>query len=172
MKRLISSLTLILLTLTPSSVKSQEEQGCFMLDDQGKRINLGILCDEEQTNTNSVHQIPIKRRESGIPVIDVRFNQLYTFEMLVDTGASATVLTPKMAQTLGIRPEGLVMVETAGGVIQSAIGRVNSVQAGNTTINNLAVIISPALSLGLLGQNFLGQYDVIIRQNVIEFHSR
>jgi len=36
---------------------------------------------------------PIKRRASGTPVINVTFNGTQQFEMIVDTGASGTVIT-------------------------------------------------------------------------------
>jgi len=51
-------------------------------------------------------------------------------------------------------------------------GRVASVNAGGAVANNVVVIISPALSTGLLGQNFFGRYDVVIKENVVEFHDR
>ena len=79
-----------------------------MLDDNGNSIDLGHLCQSNATNsrptvkntsnqtqsiTNGVHIIPIKHRRSGIPVIDVKFNDKYIFEMMLDTGASGVVIT-------------------------------------------------------------------------------
>ena len=172
MKHILSAVILLTgVTLFPLTANSQEQQGCFLLDSNGRRIDLGSLCSESNS-TSGIFQAPIKRRESGIPVIDVKFNGSHTFEMLVDTGASATVLTPTMAQTLGVKEEGIVLVETAGGIVKSTKGRVSSIQAGGAVANNLVVLIAPSLSLGLLGQNFFGNYDVTIKENAIEFRSR
>jgi aspartyl protease family protein len=46
------------------------------------------------------------------------------------------------------------------------------VNAGGAVAKNVAVLISPALSTGLLGQNFFRRYDVVIRENVVEFRDR
>lgn len=42
-------------------------------------------------------QVPIKRRQGGIAIVDVTFNRRAPFEMLVDSGASSTVITRQMA---------------------------------------------------------------------------
>jgi aspartyl protease family protein len=45
-------------------------------------------------------------------------------------------------------------------------------EAGGIVAKNVVVGISPSLSLGLLGQDFLGHFDVTIKKNVIEFRAR
>ncbi len=176
MKRhLQSQLTLTMLiaiagvTLTPAVSHSQDNSGCFMVDDRGRVVDLGGLCP---SGTSGALQATIKRREGGTPVIDVTFNGRQTFEMLFDTGASATSITPQMAQALGVVPEGTAIVETAGGIIRSPLGRVTSVAAGGIVSNNIVVSINEFLPLGLLGQDFYGGYDVTIKQNVVEFRPR
>ena len=56
-----------------------------------------------------------------------------------------------------------------GDVIETPVGRVNSIKVGNATVNNANVFIGAS---PLLGQNFFGGYDVIIRKDVIEFHAQ
>lgn len=140
-----------------------------MVDDNGNVIDLGSLCP---SGTSGPLQAPIKRREAGIPVIDVTFNGRQTFEMLLDTGASATAITPQMARTLGVVPEGTAIFETAGGRVQALLGRVKSVAAGGVVTNNIVVSINDFLPIGLLGQDFFGSYDVVIKQHVVEFRPR
>jgi len=150
---------------------SQEALPCFMTDANGNVINLGELCGTGQTGTGEL-QVPIKRRESNIPVVDVTFNGTKTFEMLFDTGASGVAITDQMAAALGVKPEGIGISETAGGIVPVALGRVNSVAAGGVEVENIVVTINEFLDIGLLGQGFFGSYDVTIREDVIEFSPR
>jgi len=177
MKKILSAILITGIILTPKTSLSQEDQGCFMLDANGQQIDLGHLCgDGSSPTTNSTpgqFQVQIKRREAGIPVVDVTFNGRHTFEMMVDTGASGTVLTPQMATTLNVKPEGMVLVNTPSqNNVSFPTARVQTVSVGGVVAKNVLVAIAPSLPLGLLGQDFFGNYDVIIRENVIEFHVR
>jgi aspartyl protease family protein len=172
----------VVINFIPLVVEAQNPQECLLFDANGKPMDLSYLCGNfnkntsnvtltEQTNTG-VFSIPIKRREFGVPVIDVKFNGQHVFEMLLDTGASFTVLTPKMASILDIKLEGIVHVDTASDTVAFPTGKVASAAAGNAMSRDMFVAISPSLSMGLLGQNFFGQYDVTIKQDVIEFRQR
>jgi clan AA aspartic protease (TIGR02281 family) len=165
------------ISLIPSPSQSQDQQGCFIFDPTtGKRTDLSRFCNNNSTPVKSglgKFQVPIKRRNSGIPVIDVKFNGRQTFEMMLDTGASDTVLTTEMAKTLGVKQEGVILVNTPSDTqVQFPIGKVSSVEVGGVVAKNLSVAISPSLSVGLLGQSFFGKHDVVIKEKMIEFHSR
>ena len=178
MKKILSALVITGITLIPFKSYSQEQQGCFMSNTTGQAIDLSHLCGgsgSEFISTPGVFQIPIKRRAGRIPVVDVTFNDRngrQSFEMLLDTGASATTLSPKMAKALGIKADEFIPLATAGGIIQAPKGRVALAQAGGVRVEDMVVVISPSLSIGLLGQNFFGKYDMTIKANVIEFRSR
>lgn len=160
--------------LYPGNLLAQEQDDCFMLDANGDTLNLGDLCnDSAPTPSNpDIFEIPIKRREANIAVIEVVFNNQHPFEMLLDTGASGTAVTAEMAEVLQVQVEGTTLVSTAGGVIQAGVGQVNSIAAGGITIQNVDVVVVPNLPIGLLGQDFFGNYDLVIKQNSIEFHVR
>lgn len=175
MKRQLTLLTFCLgLSLLPYSTQAQERQGCYMLDSSGNTVDLNGLCgDSAPTTTPGVFRAPIKRRQGGIPIIEVRFNNQRTVEMMVDTGASATLLSPEVAQQLGVQPEGTFLANTPSDrAVEFPAGRVDSINAGGATAKNVIVVISPALSMGLLGQNFFSRYDVVIKEDVVEFHDR
>jgi len=129
-----------------------------------------------KTNTANpqVIKVPIKRRAGQTPVIDVTFNGGQTFEMIIDTGASGTVITQAMAQSLGVVREGEVTANTASGKgIKFSTGKVESIAVEGIVAKDVRVAIGgPDLELGLLGQDFLGNYDVWIRKDVVEFHQR
>ena len=131
---------------------------------------------EPKTNRANpqIFSIPIKRRAGRTPVIDVTFNGKEVFEMIIDTGASGTVITQKMAQSLGVTPEGEVTADTASNKgVKFSITTVESIAVAGAVVKNVQVAIaSEDLEVGLLGQDFFGNYDILIKQNVIEFHRR
>lgn len=163
--------------LAPLSVSAQEE-GCFLIDENGQRVDLGALCggSSNPSETPGIYSVRIKRRLSGIPVVDVTLrgkNGRFTYEMMVDTGASSTVLPPQTAEDLGLVPEGVAVVSTPSDRrVTLPVGTVSSVEVGGAIARNLQVIVSPSLSTGLLGQDFFGKYDVVIKRRVVEFHRR
>lgn len=119
----------------------------------------------------AVFTAPIKRRIGGTPIVEVTFNDQQQFEMIVDTGASGTVITQEMANALGIVTVGKAKANTASSrAVEFPVGYVNSMAVGGVIVNKIPVAIAGAeLETGLLGHDFFGNYDVTIKRNVIEF---
>ncbi len=151
-----------------------QETGCFMVTSSGQRVSLDKLCGVSGTSTQQgVHTARIKRREGGTPVIDVTFNGSRTFEMLLDTGASGTLITQQMAAALNVpvlTNGRFVMAD--GRTVILPIGRLRSISIDGAEARDLQVVIAPNAATGLLGQNFFGRYDIKIKQDVVEFHRR
>lgn len=122
-----------------------------------------------------VFQATIKRRAGGTPVIDVTFNGTQQFEMIVDTGASGTVITQDTAAALGVVAVATAKANTASArSVEFPIGYVNSISVGEAVVTDVPVAIapSPELETGLLGHDFFGDYDVTIKRDVVEFRPR
>ena len=122
-----------------------------------------------------VFQAAIERRIGGTPVIYVTFNGDRKVEMIVDTGASGTVLTQATADALRLVPIAKAKANTASAkAVEFPIGYVNSIQVGGAVVKDVPVAIAPAsvLETGLLGHDFFGNYDVTIRRDVVEFRPR
>jgi aspartyl protease family protein len=169
-------------------VRTQEYEGCFLLDRQGNLVDLGHLFPSSapgssptengasgtSSNNPNVVAVPIKRRVAGIPVVDVTFNGRRSYEMLLDTGASGTVITEAMASELNIRRAGTAIIDTASQRgVSMGVGYVASMEMNGIVLRNVPVTIgSDALDIGLLGQDFFGNYDLTIRENTIEFARR
>jgi aspartyl protease family protein len=178
----VSSSILAYTAVNSSRAVAQESEGCFMRSSSGRTLNLsqsvcGFLPEALNPPTSpaaksGVFQAKIKRREANIPVIEVTFNGKQKFEMMVDSGASGTVITPAMAKALGVVLQGTVQAQTPNGVATFPLGRLTSIEAGGLAINNVVVAISPSLDIGLLGHDFFGNKDITIKQDVIEFRSR
>ncbi len=151
---------------------------CYIKTANGRIVNLGALCGDTnpinvRSNSKGVFQAQIKRRANGIPVIDVIFTTKgFTgkFEMMVDTGASSTVVTTQMAKALGITVVSKAMVNTASANnVEIPLGYVRSMEVNGVVAEDILVGIIPALDIGLLGHDFFRDYDITVKKNVIEF---
>ena len=169
---------------------AQNSSSCYMLDENGNSLDLGHLCESSPASKTrrpaknfldpnpyqkkaGIQIVPIKRRRSGIPVIDVKFNNKYIFEMMLDTGASGVVITQQMAKKLNVNHSETIWVSTPSSrYFRMPAGYVYSVGVGNLTQKNTLVITSPSMDIGLLGQSFFGRYDITIKRDVVEFRER
>jgi|GEM_PF-710603 len=115
--------------------------------------------------------VPIKTRNQGIPVINVTFHDRQQFAMMVDTGASATVITRSMASKLGLSKLGTARVRIAdGSVVPLDVTVLKSTKISDRIKRDMIVAVAPpALDMGLLGQDFFEGYNVTIKKNVVEF---
>ncbi|MEH2195727.1 MAG: retropepsin-like aspartic protease [Nostoc sp.] len=165
--------TVIFLSLSHQAI-ADDPGTCYMVTSSGKTVGLERLCGNiAAPSDDRVFRVSIKRRFGGTPVIDVTFNNKKTFEMIVDTGASGTIITQSMANTLELQATGTMQAQIAdGSEVEFPTGKVKSVAAGGVTANNLQVAIAPKASIGLLGHDFFGGYDIKILEKEVEFHHR
>jgi aspartyl protease family protein len=128
------------------------------------------------SNTSKVGYVLIKRRSAGVAIVDVKFNGRRSFEMMVDSGASKTVITRSMAKALGINTShvvGTLGASTANGYVEFPIVYVSAMEVGGLKSYQVPVAVAgPDMDMGLLGQDFLQKYDFTFRGNRIEFHKR
>ncbi len=105
-------------------------------------------------------------------MVPVFVNGRGPYAFIVDTGASVTVVSPALADALGIdRAENATMTG-AGGMLQSTVGRVASLGVGAAVLQDLSVVVSDFLEHigkavgttvdGVVGYNFLRDFRVTI----------
>lgn len=126
-------------------------------------------------SSQPVFRAPITHRIGGTPVINVTFNSARQFEMIVDTGASQTVITQQMASALRVVPVATAKANTASeSNVKFSIGYVDSMQVNGAVVKDVPVAIAPSreLEAGLLGHDFFENYDVTFKRDVIEFRPR
>lgn len=166
---------------TPFTATAQDGS-CFMVNSSGRSVNLDKLCGGSSTAPGTatvttaprnLFQAKIKRRLGGTPVIDVTFNGNRTFEMIVDTGASSTLITRPMAAALRVPIVGRVQSAIAdGSVVIFPVGQLASMSVDGAEVRNVQVAIADRMGIGLLGHDFLSEYDVKIKRDVVEFYRR
>jgi predicted aspartyl protease len=118
-------------------------------------------------------RVPIVRRMSGTPVIEVTFNQSQTYQMIFDTGASHTLITRRMANELGVPIVGQTQANTAShSNVNLDVGEMNQIAVGPITQSNTFVGIGDSIEVGLLGNDFYRNYDVTVTSDAVIFTSR
>ncbi|MEQ9358795.1 retropepsin-like aspartic protease family protein [Coleofasciculus chthonoplastes] len=107
----------------------------------------------------------------GIPVIEVTFDDQHRFNMMLDTGASQTLITESMATALNLPVVGMDLATIAdGSVVTLPVALVDSQKINSRVKTDVVVSVAPpAQTIGLLGQDFFEGYDVTVKKNVIEF---
>ncbi len=126
-----------------------------------------------RTDAKGIYRTPIISRIAGIPVILVKFNDSLEFPMMVDTGASGTLITPMMASSLNLKPAGQVNVQTPSGYTTLDVGYLDSIAVDGVKVVNVPVAVGlPHMHVGLLGHDFFGDLDVTVREEVVEFSAR
>lgn len=121
--------------------------------------------------------VPV-RMVGASAIVPVTLNGSVKTDLLLDTGAAATMVSNRIARKLSLRTVDRGMVTGIGGAVKARIGRLRSLKAGEAEIQNLLVAVHdfrtyPGVE-GLLGMNFLRQYHVSLdsRKKVLVLRPR
>ena len=104
-------------------------------------------------------------------VVPVQVNERGPFAFILDSGAGTTLLTPALADSLGVKSTGTKHGQTAGGAVEVSLAVVDSLGVGELSRSNLDVAIldlsriSQAIGAPLdgdLGYNFLKDFRLTI----------
>jgi clan AA aspartic protease (TIGR02281 family) len=112
--------------------------------------------------------IPFEKR-GQVVVVEVMLNKTVPVRLVVDTGATYTMISAATAKELSIDPQQAprtMPFQTANGVIQAPLTNLESVTVGGMEIKNLTAAIHDAVPsaqvAGLLGLNFLSNFRLDI----------
>lgn len=117
----------------------------------------------------AVLTVPLERMGS-LFVVTVQVNGTRATKMILDTGASHTILSFAVARDLGLwaqqRATSMTM-HTAGGTVQADVLPIESIRMGEAEVRNIEAAIhdlpeAPPGIEGLLGLNVLGQFTVTL----------
>ncbi|WP_008317025.1 TIGR02281 family clan AA aspartic protease [Leptolyngbya sp. PCC 6406] len=118
-----------------------------------------------------VARILITERRGGTPVVSVKLTAAggsQSFPLLFDTGATGTLITPAMAQAIGVEYVGEVVATVADGrQVRLPIGFVD-IEVGGLVKRNVPVAVGG--NMGLLGQDVYGEYGISAGGGVIDLY--
>jgi clan AA aspartic protease (TIGR02281 family) len=123
-------------------------------------------------NRKSIAEVALLPQYDHTFVVPATVNRRFLATFLIDTGASYTVITPKMAEALGIKiasDSPTVPVTTANGILHAPVVRLKHVSLGGLQVDNVDAVVtelgdSPQLS-GLLGMSFFQGMDLSFKQD-------
>jgi clan AA aspartic protease (TIGR02281 family) len=132
----------------------------------------GVVDQDSRSDTDSgqVAREPMPPGGRLRPIIvEALLNRQVSVPLMLDTGATYTVLTKQTASDLGITSLARLPKHsflTAGGPIQSPITTLKSIRVGTVEAQNVAVAIDADghLPLGLLGMTFMRHFKVTVDQ--------
>ncbi|MBT8149560.1 MAG: retroviral-like aspartic protease family protein [Gammaproteobacteria bacterium] len=104
--------------------------------------------------------------------VQARINGRYPVSLMIDTGASLTVISPAVLRQLGVSPAPTFVrnasINTAGGKVNAAVYRVESFSIGDYSVPNMEFVLLDIddgnNGHGLLGMNFLRNFAFQIDQ--------
>ena len=126
--------------------------------------------DEQNTNmVNRTVDVPLQQ-VGHLFVVTARLNGERDTLLIVDTGASHSVVSHRLATELGLYSDstmGTVTMNTVGGSVQVPLARIKSVRLAEAEVKDSVVVIhdlpdSPAGVDGLLGLSALRQFQVTL----------
>ena len=107
--------------------------------------------------------VPVESNGSLV-IVRVVFNHSVTANLFLDTGAARTMISKRIARSLGVSAAGSQMIYGIGGGVAASVARVGSVKVGEAEVSNMTVSIhdfSPDPRIeGLLGFDFLNHFEV------------
>lgn len=133
--------------------------------------------DRYQTPENKTPPPPPPKTKASIPfekqgsvvVVDATLNRKTTTRLVVDTGASYTMISSATAKELNIdtsRDQRTAPFQTANGTIQAPLVSLDSITVGGIEIKNLTAAIhdihADSRVSGLLGLDFLANFRMDI----------
>jgi clan AA aspartic protease (TIGR02281 family) len=114
----------------------------------------------------------------GVWFAEVTVNDSHTTWFMIDTGATLCVLSPELADSLGIRPSPdarVVNLQTANGRTSGPLVWIPSIRLGDVEAKNVAAVVLASAGLregGILGNSFLSRYVVTVDSERRVLHLR
>lgn len=112
-------------------------------------------------------------RQTGLKV-KMCINGIHKTTLILDTGASYTVISHAMAREAGIGVEdsiGSISIQTANGVVRAPVVKISQLGSGDYHVKDMRVAvhdIDPSGDYdGLLGLDFFGESDITITQGKV-----
>jgi clan AA aspartic protease (TIGR02281 family) len=117
--------------------------------------------------------LPIIKKLNNIPVVEVVINGRDRVQMLLDTGASKTLITKGTATRLQLASVGQTKAMTANGDAKFDTVKLDSVEFGQGKVTDLTVAVgNDDQNYGLLGHDVYKGYDITLTEDTIEFKKR
>lgn len=148
-----------------------ENETVLRLRELQKQINTPPEADvEPEEKPVPANAVPLVRKGPHF-LVDAWFRHRAGVRLMIDTGASTTVISQEAFDNLPRRVKkeflGNYTVNTANGPVDAPVYRFNSLTIGDFQVQDIAIVVLSLQNLeadGLLGMNFLNQFRFQIDQ--------
>lgn len=139
------------------------------LDEQA--LNL-LQLTQRQLERQSGNELMVSLDKRGEQyLVNVMINHHEPVKLMIDTGASMTIVSPEVIRSLGIEEESAlkwVRFSTANGIITAPVVNLDEVSILQYSLHDLQVGVLPSFPMGgvdgLLGMDFLSKFTFFIDQ--------
>jgi clan AA aspartic protease (TIGR02281 family) len=112
------------------------------------------------------YTVPL-RRAGSVLLVDVMMDNFLKSRLLVDTGATFTVISTSMARQLALNLDNAAVIplQSVSGIFLAPLTKVKSITVGEATAHDVEVVvhdIAQGSTGGLLGMSFLDNFQVTI----------
>jgi hypothetical protein len=129
----------------------------------------GIAVEIQSTSAGAARLgaviIPVRVNGRSV-IVPVTFNHSLNANLLLDTGASMTMISRRLATNLALASTGAGLFSGIGGTVSAQIARVDSIKVGDAEVSGMTVSIHDVSRFpqfdGLLGMDFLGRFQVSV----------
>ena len=128
--------------------------------------------DLEDSDMGARMKFRVANSNKPLILVPVFANGAGPYQFALDTGASATVISPELARDLGISNTDVVQALGAGGSVTAAVGSIESLAVGDAEIRNLGVAVVDFFDRlsreigekldGIIGYNYLKEFRLTI----------
>ena len=142
----------------------QELQYDTLYTEQADNL-LQKIAQEQEILQEYRYKIPLKREGLHFSVA-VTINEMYNLQLLLDTGATYTLIDSNKVSELPLVKEDIIL-QTAAGNISANLAKVESFKLDNIVLKDIKVTLAPfehQSTDGLLGMNFFKRYKFLIDQ--------
>jgi len=123
---------------------------------------------ESAARVTDISGIPLTRKGHSF-LVEASLQNSDSLQLLLDTGASMTIITPQVLQQSGIRYQdsgNSHVFSTANGTVRAPVYTLESLTVGDWTLEQLEVGVLELDGIdGLLGMNFLSHFRFFIDQH-------
>ena len=117
--------------------------------------------------------VPIKSYHQHLPVVDVLFDGIAQFDVVIDRNAPNSIITRQMANQLNLNLVSYRYVYLADGTpMELSIAHLRSVKLGELVVTDVYVAIAPDNATVVLGKDCFSTYSIRISGNEITFSRR
>ena len=117
--------------------------------------------------------LPIIDKNNNVPIVEIVINGRDRIPMMLDTGASKSLLTKGVAERLKLVSSGKTNAKTANGTAEFDTVKLDSVEFGQGKVTDLSVAVGDNnLNYGLLGHDVYKGYDITLTEDSVQFKKR